>query len=77
MLHSMMGTLAEQDKWFAQMEDAGVAMFNDSEAMAECAALLARYPPLKVRATQAPAGKVAMKGRGRREAGPADQVSGE
>lgn len=64
MLHSMMGTLVERDKWFGEMEDAGVAMFNDSEAMAECASLLARYPPLKARATQAPVGEVAVKGRG-------------
>jgi len=32
------------------MEGAGVPMFNDVEAMAECAGLLARYPALKARA---------------------------
>jgi acetyltransferase len=29
------------------MEAAGVPMFNDIEAMAECAGLLARYPTLR------------------------------
>ena len=43
-MHSMMGTLPGQAEWFATMEAAGVPMFNDSESMAECAALLARYP---------------------------------
>jgi acyl-CoA synthetase (NDP forming) len=49
-MHSMMGTLAEKDAWFATMENAGVPMFNDVEAMAECAGLLARYPALRERA---------------------------
>ncbi len=49
MLHSMMGTLVDKDAWFGAMEAAGVPMFNDSESMAECAALLARYPPLRAR----------------------------
>ncbi len=63
MLHSMMGTVVERGKWFAEMEAAGVAMFDDSEAMADCAALLARYPALKARAAEAPVGNVAVKGR--------------
>ena len=49
-MHSMMGTLTEQTAWFATMETAGVPMFNDAESMAECAALLARYPAAKVAA---------------------------
>jgi acetyltransferase len=46
-MHSMMGTLPDQDKWFAAMESAGVPMFNDVEEMAEAAGLLARYPLLQ------------------------------
>jgi hypothetical protein len=46
-MHSMMGTLAHKDDWFAAMEKAGVPMFNDVEAMAECAGLLARYLALR------------------------------
>jgi acyl-CoA synthetase (NDP forming) len=49
-LHSMMGTLPGKAEWFAAMEKAGVPMFNDVEAMAECAALLARYPALREQA---------------------------
>ena len=51
-MHSMMGTLAHRDEWFAAMENAGVPMFNDVEAMAECAGLLARYPSLRKRAAR-------------------------
>ena len=50
MLYSMMGTLTGKAEWFAAMEAAGVPMFNDVEAMAECTGLLARYPALKARA---------------------------
>lgn len=50
LLYSMMGTLPGKAEWFAAMEAAGVPIFNDVEAMAECAGLLARYPALKVRA---------------------------
>ncbi len=46
-LHSMMGTVLERDAWFAAMEATGVPMFDDAEAMAECAAILARYPPAR------------------------------
>jgi acyl-CoA synthetase (NDP forming) len=49
-LYSMMGTLPERAAWFAAMEAAGVPVFNDVEAMAECAGLLARYPALRARA---------------------------
>jgi acyl-CoA synthetase (NDP forming) len=49
-LHSMMGTLPDKAAWFATMEAAGVPMFNDVEAMAECAGLLARYPALREKA---------------------------
>ena len=50
LFHSMMGTLEHKQEWFAAMEAAGVAMFNDSEDMAETAAILAQYPPLKAAA---------------------------
>ncbi|MDE1930269.1 MAG: CoA-binding protein [Alphaproteobacteria bacterium] len=50
LLYSMMGTLPGKTEWFAAMEAAGVPMFNDVEAMAECAGLLARYPALRARA---------------------------
>ena len=46
-MHSMMGTLPGKADWFAEMERAGVPMFNDVEEMAEAAGLLARYPPLR------------------------------
>ena len=46
-LHSMMGTLPAKDRWFAAMEAAGVPMFDDVEAMAECAGLLARYGAMR------------------------------
>jgi acetyltransferase len=49
-LHSMMGTLPGKAQWFAAMERAGVPTFDDVEAMAESAALLARYPALRARA---------------------------
>ena len=49
-LHSMMGTLPDKAAWFQTMEAAGVPVFNDVEAMAECAGLLARYPDLRARA---------------------------
>ena len=52
LLYSMMGTLPGKTDWFAAMEAVGVPMFNDVEAMAECAGLLARYPALKVRAAR-------------------------
>ena len=48
--HSMMGTLPGKAAWFASIEAAGVPTFNDVEAMAECAGLLARYPALRARA---------------------------
>ena len=46
-LYSMMGTLPGKAEWFAALEAQGVPVFNDVEAMAECAGLLARYPALK------------------------------
>ena len=51
LFHSMMGTLEHKQDWFATMESAGVAMFNDAEEMAETAAILAQYPPLKAAVT--------------------------
>ncbi|MGE0254713.1 MAG: CoA-binding protein [Alphaproteobacteria bacterium] len=53
-LHSMMGTLEAGPDWFRAMENAGVPMFADSERMATCAALLARYPALRARVAAAP-----------------------
>ncbi len=50
-LHSMMGTLPDKAAWFASLEAAGVPAFNDVEAMAECAGLLARYPALRALAS--------------------------
>jgi acetyltransferase len=47
LLHSMMGTLPGKSEWFATLERAGVAMFNDAEEMAEAAGLLARYPTMR------------------------------
>lgn len=46
LMHAMMGTLPGKDALFATMEEAGVPMFNDVEAMAETAGMLAAYPPL-------------------------------
>jgi acyl-CoA synthetase (NDP forming) len=46
-MHSMMGTLPGKTEWFATLEKAGVPAFNDVEEMAQCAGLLAQYPPLK------------------------------
>jgi acyl-CoA synthetase (NDP forming) len=50
MMHAMMGTLERRVAWFASLEQAGVPAFNDVEEMAECAALLARWPELEARA---------------------------
>ncbi len=47
LMHSMMGTLPGKADWFAEMERAGVPVFNDVEEMAEAAGLLARYPTLR------------------------------
>lgn len=67
LLHSMMGTLEAGPDWFRAMEAAGVPMFADSERMAQCAALLVRYPALRAQAAAAPADDAsapALKGRG-------------
>jgi acyl-CoA synthetase (NDP forming) len=63
MMHSMMGTLPKKTEWFARLEEAGVPAFNDVEAMAECAGLLARYPALRDHAVRAPKGSLAISGR--------------
>src|SRR5581483_439330 len=52
-LHGMMGTLPGKSEWFAALERAGIPVFNDVEAMADCAALLARYPALRAKARAA------------------------
>ena len=62
-LHSMMGTISGKAEWFAQMEAAGVPMFDDVEAMAECASLVARYPGLRERAQTTNAGPLRFKAR--------------
>jgi acyl-CoA synthetase (NDP forming) len=62
-LHSMMGTISGKADWFARMEAAGVPMFDDVEAMAECAAQVARYPALRERARTTNAGPLDFKAR--------------
>ncbi len=62
-LHSMMGTISGKAEWFARMEAAGVPMFDDVEAMAECAAQVARYPALRERARSTNAGPLSFKAR--------------
>jgi acetyltransferase len=62
-MHSMMGTLEHRSDWFKTMEDAGVPMFEDAEAMAECAGLLARYAAARARAAAGGDGPPALKGR--------------
>ena len=59
----MMGTLEHRADWFAAMEAAGVPMFEDAEAMAECAGLLARYPAARSRASAGGDAPPALKGR--------------
>jgi acetyltransferase len=59
-MHAMMGTISGRADWFARLEAAGVPMFDDVEAMAECAALVARYPALRARARATNAGAVAL-----------------
>jgi acetyltransferase len=64
-MHAMMGTLPDKAAWFAALEAAGIPAFNDVEAMAECAGLLARYPALKRDAAgPEPNRPPALKGRG-------------
>jgi acetyltransferase len=63
MMHSMMGTLPEKAAWFGRLEEAGVPAFDDVEAMAECAGLLARYPALREHAARAPDTPLALNGR--------------
>lgn len=64
-MHAMMGTLPNKAAWFARLEAAGIPAFNDVEAMAECAGLLARYPALRQAAAgPAPNRPPALKGRG-------------
>src|SRR5207302_9429699 len=60
-MHSMMGTLPDKADWFATLEAAGVSCFDDVEAMAECAGLLARYPALRAAAMQ----PIRLRGRGK------------
>jgi len=48
MLHSMMGTLDRRKEWFAQMEQAGVPVFSDTEEMCAAAGLLARHRELNM-----------------------------
>jgi len=62
-MHSMMGTLVHRADWFRTMEEAGVPMFEDAEAMAECAGLLARYRSAQARAISGGDSPPALKGR--------------
>jgi acetyltransferase len=62
-LHSMMGTLTNKAAWFAALEAAGVPCFDDVEAMAECAGLLARYPALRAQAAAAATSPIRLRGR--------------
>jgi acetyltransferase len=64
MMHAMMGTLARKAEWFGALQRAGIPAFDDAEAMAECAALLARYPALRARAAAGGDAPVAVTGRG-------------
>jgi acetyltransferase len=50
-MHSMMGTLEHKAQWMAQMEAAGVPMFDNAEDMAHAAGMLARYRALRSTAT--------------------------
>lgn len=61
--HSMMGTLVEKKAWFATMAKAGVPMFDDAEAMAECASILARYPLARAIATSKTPGPITLRRR--------------
>jgi acetyltransferase len=45
-MHSMMGTLDRREAWFAQMSEAGVPVFSDTEEMCAAAGLLARHRQL-------------------------------
>jgi acyl-CoA synthetase (NDP forming) len=63
MMHSMMGTLPQKEGWFARLEAAGILAFNDVEAMATCAGLLARYPALRAHARRAPDTAIPVRGR--------------
>jgi len=62
-MHSMMGTLEHRAEWFRTMEEVGVPMFEDAEAMAECAGLLSRYAAARERALAGGEGPPALKGR--------------
>jgi acyl-CoA synthetase (NDP forming) len=63
LLHSMMGTLPGKEGWFAALEAAGVPCFDDVEAMAECAGLLARYPALREAAASEVTAPIRLRGR--------------
>ncbi|MCC7049624.1 MAG: CoA-binding protein [Alphaproteobacteria bacterium] len=47
LMHAMMGSLPGKEALYATMEAAGVPMFDDVEAMAETAGMLAAYPALR------------------------------
>lgn len=47
-MHSMMGTLDRRAEWFAQMEQAGVPVFDDTEEMCVAAGLLAQHRALNM-----------------------------
>ena len=65
MLHSMMGTLPERAGLAGTLAAGGVPLFGDIEEMAECAGLLAQYPPLRAAtAGPLPTAKPALRARG-------------
>ncbi len=64
-MHSMMGTLPDKADWFATLEAAGVSCFDDVEAMAECAGLLAHYPALRSAAATDTTRPIRLRGRGK------------
>jgi acyl-CoA synthetase (NDP forming) len=45
--HAMMGTLPDKAAWFAALEAAGVAMFDDAEEMAEATGLASQILPIR------------------------------
>jgi len=62
-MHAMMGTLPGRDQWFAALESAGIAVFNDVEEMAEAAGMLARYPLLRASLQSGPPNGLRFKAR--------------
>ncbi|MGE0659213.1 MAG: CoA-binding protein [Reyranellaceae bacterium] len=62
-MHAMMGTLPGKDQWFADLEKAGIPVFNDVEEMAEAAGMLARYPLLQASLNRPPPNQLRFRAR--------------